>query len=91
LDPDGHLVTQHDGPPRQGDYPTWAWLPGDRVPDIHTLTLPPNLAPGVFDLKVGLYRTDDGTRAPIFDSANHELPNAVLSLTSVDLPSENTQ
>jgi len=87
----GNLVTQHDGPPRQGDYPTWAWQPGDRVLDMHTLTLPPDLAPGIFHLQIGLYRPDDDTRAPIFDSANHEVPNAVLLLTEVDLRSENSQ
>jgi 4-amino-4-deoxy-L-arabinose transferase-like glycosyltransferase len=85
LDADGHLVAQDDAPPRQGDYPTWAWLPGDRVLDHHTLSLPPNLSPGTFQLQVGLYRPDDGARIPVFDQADRRVPDDVAFLTDIAL------
>jgi hypothetical protein len=84
LDAKGQSVTQHDGPPRRGDYPTWAWGAGDRVPDTHLLALPAALAPGTYHLLVGLYRPDDGTRLPVFDSQDQRVPDDALYLTDVD-------
>jgi hypothetical protein len=85
LDADGHLVTQHDSSPRQGDYPTWTWRSGDRVPDAHTLFLSSDLSPGTYRLHIGMYRPVDGVRMPIFDSTDWPVPDSVLSLTEVDL------
>ena len=85
LDIEGRLVAQHDGPPRQGDYPTWAWRPGDRVPDTHTLILPPDLSPGVYQLQVGLYQANGGARIPVFDQADERKPDDVVFLTDIDL------
>lgn len=81
LDADGQLVAQHDGSPREGEYPTWAWQPGERVSDTHTLFLPPDLAAGTYHLQIGLYLPGAGTRAPISDSAGQAVPDGVLSLT----------
>jgi 4-amino-4-deoxy-L-arabinose transferase-like glycosyltransferase len=86
LDAGGNAVAQHDAPPRQGDYPTWAWQAGDRVADPHTLLLPPDLPPGSYRLQVGLYRREDGVRVPIFDRQGEPLPDAVLPLGNVNLP-----
>jgi hypothetical protein len=84
LDAGGSRVAQQDGPPRQGDYPTWAWQSGDRVPDTHTLMLPAALAPGTYRLLVGLYRPGDVTRLPVFDSQGQRVPDDALYLTDVD-------
>ena len=83
LDLEGQLVAQHDGSPREGEYPTWAWNPGDRVSDTHDLLLPSDLSPGTYRLQVGLYRSTDGVRAPIFDSVAHPVPDGVLPLTDL--------
>lgn len=64
LDLRGEMVTQHDGPPRRGRYPTGAWQRGDRVPDEHVLTVPPSAA-GPFSLAVGMYRADTLERLPV--------------------------
>jgi len=62
LDAQGAIVSQVDEQPRQYDYPTSYWLPGDHVTDRHTLSTPQNLEPGEYSLAVGLYRLGDQTR-----------------------------
>ncbi|MGQ9467655.1 MAG: DUF2142 domain-containing protein [Anaerolineae bacterium] len=64
LDVRGEIVTQHDGPPRWGRYPTWAWQRSDVVPDEHVLTVPAS-ASGPFALAVGMYRPDTLERLPV--------------------------
>lgn len=49
-----------DGPPRDGTYPTSAWLPGEQIEDRHAL---PNGA--AKQITVGWYRPDTGERLPI--------------------------
>jgi hypothetical protein len=58
----GHLVGQHDGPPRDGAYPTTAWDRGETVLDQHEVNLDPAILPGTYDLKVGLYLPSTGER-----------------------------
>ncbi len=65
LDARGEMVTQHDGPPRWGRYPTPAWRAGDVVPDEHVLALPGPLPEGPFSLAVGMYRPDTLERLPV--------------------------
>jgi hypothetical protein len=51
---DGRLVAQApDRPP--ATRPTRAWLPGEVVSSIYTLTLPADLAPGTYQVIAGLY------------------------------------
>ncbi len=88
LDPTGAPVAQHDGPPRGGDYPTWAWRMGDRILDAHTLALPPDLPPGLYRLQVGLYQPAGDTRMPVFDADDERLPDDVIPLFEMTLPAE---
>lgn len=62
--PDGTLVAQQDRPPLDGFAPTTLWDPGERLLDEMTLTLPPDLAPGRYELRVGLYTPTNG-RLPV--------------------------
>ncbi|MCC7361604.1 MAG: glycosyltransferase family 39 protein [Anaerolineales bacterium] len=55
-----------DSPPVSGDWPTTAWLPGTTITDTHRLALPPDLAPGRYDLRLGLYDAATGARLPAF-------------------------
>jgi 4-amino-4-deoxy-L-arabinose transferase-like glycosyltransferase len=88
LDGQGQLIAQHDGPPRQGDYPTWAWQAGDEVPDSHTLIFPTGQTPGIYHLQVGLYRSEDGVRIPVLDGAGQRVPDDMAILTDIRLPTE---
>ncbi len=65
LDAAGNLQAQQDQPPQQGRYPTSWWTPGEIVSDTYTLTLPPQLSPGAYTLRVGLYAPETGQRLPL--------------------------
>jgi hypothetical protein len=54
-DANGRPVTQGDGPPAYGGYPTSRWQAGDLVRDPHALSLPRDVPPGRYWLLVGLY------------------------------------
>lgn len=67
LGPDGQRVAQSDA------YPTWLtpqptsqWPLNQPLPDHHTLSLPPELTPGVYTLQLGLYdlQTSERLRLP---------------------------
>jgi len=66
LDADGNYVTGVD----RLDAPAWNWHSGDTFAQIHRLTFPPDLAPGNYELRTGLYTLPDLTRltGPNYDS-----------------------
>jgi len=55
LDPQGQVVSQHDGDPVGGYSPTSRWRAGEIIADTHRVPLPPDLPPGAYGLKAGLY------------------------------------
>jgi hypothetical protein len=65
LDAGGATVAQHDARPQGGAYPTSVWDGGEVVVDEHTLALPPDLPPGDYWLRVGLYLLETGERLPV--------------------------
>lgn len=63
VDEQGSLIVEPaDGPPVEGAWPTSAWLPGQVVVDTRLVALPPNLHPGRYDVRVGLYDPNTGVR-----------------------------
>jgi hypothetical protein len=64
----GGLLDTGDGPPRDGLYPTSAWLPGEQVEDRHEVAIPDGAS-----VEVGLYRLEDGARLPLDGSNATEL------------------
>lgn len=65
IGPDGRAVAQNDTQPASQFAPTSTWRPGDRIADRHRLRIPPDLAPGLYDLRVGLYRLGSLERLPV--------------------------
>jgi hypothetical protein len=59
------LAAQADQEPLGGFYPTDAWLPLAPVTDSYALALPPDIAPGDYQLLVGLYDGATGQRLPL--------------------------
>ncbi len=54
VDARGWVVAGDIGLPQQGFYPTWRWRPGESVADRRRIALPPDLAPGLYHLRVSL-------------------------------------
>lgn len=60
LDPEGRVVTGHDGEPVSGTRPTTGWVPGEFISDAHDVAIPADLPLGEYVIEVGLY--DAGAR-----------------------------
>ena len=65
LDSSQKVVAQRDSPPDSGSRPTSAWFSGDVIVDRYDLDLPSKLAPGTYDLEIGMYNPANGTRLPV--------------------------
>jgi hypothetical protein len=64
--------TQHDDDPGGDFTPTTRWLPGELVPDSHTLTLPQDLPPGRYHIWADMYEYPSVTNLDVLSS---DLPN----------------
>jgi 4-amino-4-deoxy-L-arabinose transferase-like glycosyltransferase len=64
LGADGRLVTQDDGLPRNGAYPTDFWGPGEIIIDTREFRIPEETSPGSTSVLLGFYRLEDGIRLP---------------------------
>jgi len=65
VDANGNLLAQFDGHPREGDYPTSRWIPGELIEDTYPVLLPAELPPGPYRLYFGLYDETTMTRLPV--------------------------
>ena len=66
--------TQSDSVPRNGWYPTHLWRAGERVDDLHTLTLPDRNAPPLA-LYVGVIDISSELRVPVVDGSGQPITN----------------
>jgi hypothetical protein len=83
--PGARYVTGHDGPPMQGRYPTLAWLPGDVIPDAHALALGPDVAPGTYWVKAGMYRKPSMERLSVRSVDGALQPDGILELGPIQV------
>ncbi|MCA9935817.1 MAG: glycosyltransferase family 39 protein, partial [Anaerolineales bacterium] len=63
LNADGSIITQSDQWP--GGLPTDSYVNDEVVIDEVRLDIPPDLPPGAYALRVGVYTAADGTRLPV--------------------------
>jgi D-alanine transfer protein len=85
LDRNGRLVTQLDGYPWNGRYPTSAWPPGRIVRDTYKLPVPADTPAETYQVIVGAYQQSTMQRLPVLDLTGRSLGDYV-SLATVDLP-----
>ncbi len=84
LDASGQLVTQGDGLPRDGQFPTSWWPAGTAVPDTHHLPGEFSCADlSQFTLLVGFYNPSTAERLPVHNDAGQPLPNHAVELQLV--------
>jgi 4-amino-4-deoxy-L-arabinose transferase-like glycosyltransferase len=62
---DGPPLTQYDGQPQGGFYPTAFWDAGERLEDRITLVVPDDAAPGTYRLLAGFYLLATEERLPV--------------------------
>jgi hypothetical protein len=66
LDDAGSPVAQRDDEPSGGSRPTTTWQPGEVIVDNHGIILPPEMPPGEYALRLGLYDAfDPQVRLPV--------------------------
>jgi hypothetical protein len=65
LDRSGKRWAQHDAQPLGNLYPTSRWAEGEMVRDSHPLSLPTDLPPGRYFLRIGMYLPTSGERLPV--------------------------
>ncbi len=58
-------LAQHDGLPLNGEWLTTCWRPHERFSDGYRLAIPPQAAPGVYELRLGFYWLPSGERLPL--------------------------
>jgi 4-amino-4-deoxy-L-arabinose transferase-like glycosyltransferase len=83
--PDGALLTQSDALPA-GGYGVEQWVEGEVVIDEHALALPPDLPPGDYRLRVGMYDPATGARLTATDSGGERLADNAVELKIGELP-----
>jgi hypothetical protein len=86
LGPQG-MVTQADGQPGGGAYPTSVWVKGQIVEDRYEWAIPEDSPPGRYAIEVGMYELDTGERLPVFSQEGDlvERDRIPLGLLSVAL------
>jgi hypothetical protein len=64
---DGTIVAQRDSEPRGGRYPTNLWTINEQVSDPYDLTVPPQVEPGLYWIRTGMFVPDKMRRLPVLD------------------------
>jgi hypothetical protein len=53
-------------------------MPGQVTFDAHRFDLPPDMPPGRYQVRTGLYLERDGSRLPVVDAAGQPIDDQVL-------------
>ncbi|KPK08493.1 MAG: hypothetical protein AMJ56_11580 [Anaerolineae bacterium SG8_19] len=72
------ILAQGDGLPMGGFRPTTSWRQDEVIVDDHTLQVPAELAPGTYNLWVGLFDPATNERLPIFIDGVQQLDDRLL-------------
>jgi len=75
------LIAAGDSEPVNGLNPTSAWQSGDIVMDPHQIAIPQGVAPGTYQIRVGLY-TAEG-RLPVSDAGLAQVHDNSIFVTTV--------
>lgn len=81
IDERGELVSQGDGVPRNGEFPTSWWAAGTAVPDTHWL--PGNITCAElnkYTLLLGFYNPATAERLSVSDGTGQPLPSGVVEI-----------
>jgi len=79
IDSSGRLITQKDGAPAQGIYPTSQWRTGDLIVDAHELQA--DGTPGTYSLVAGMYDLATLVRVPVTDGRDDQVLLTRINIT----------
>jgi hypothetical protein len=79
----GAPLSQYDGQPQGGFYPTAFWDPGEELVERVTLEIPADTAPGTYQIIAGLYLLATGDRLPTRGADAG--PDDVVLLTTLEV------
>ena len=79
-----HGAQAPDRVPGRGELPTTLWTPGEVISDTHRIVLPPDLPPGRYRLKAGLFTMADGAFFNL--PTDPATPDNQVDLGAVNLP-----
>ncbi|WP_420629845.1 glycosyltransferase family 39 protein [Candidatus Leptofilum sp.] len=85
VDEAGEIVVQRDLVPADGLRPTTGWRASEIITDPHRLPLPPDLPPGTYSLRMGLFEPETFAR-PSVTQNDQPVPDNQLILTEISLP-----
>nr|MDA8219848.1 DUF2079 domain-containing protein [Dehalococcoidales bacterium] len=83
LAPGPSVAAQKDSPPLGGRLPTTFWLAGDSIADEYLVSLPRSLAPGKYEIEVGLYEPVSGARVALTDASGQQSDHLILGSIEV--------
>ncbi len=85
----GKIISQVERDPFGNRYPVQRWFPGAVANDAWALPMPAQLAPGAYQLQLGLYRRTDGMFVdvhPLFSEKALQEHYAAAPLTQIKIP-----
>lgn len=85
VDASGEIVAQRDFVPAEGLRPTTGWRVNEVIEDNHRLPLPPDLPPGLYTIRVGLFEPDSFARPSVSQNGQPQ-PDNQLNLVELRLP-----
>ncbi len=85
VDGNGGIVAQQDAVPGGGLRWTDGWLTGEHIEDHHRLELPAALAPGPYDIVVGMYDPRTSARVPVVAGSGRGGETDSIPLATLDL------
>lgn len=83
LGEDGATIAQHDAPPGGGCCPSNTWVEGEVIVDPHPIPLSADMLPGTYQLVVGMYDEEAGTRLPVYDVDGQQLGQDYVTMAPV--------
>ncbi len=84
VDADGQVVAQYDRQPGNDLLPMTVWVPNEAIVDRVALPIHAALAPGTYQIYVGIYQPGGGLRLPVLDAPEAGPDYVVLGRVSTE-------
>ena len=83
VDENGNLLTQYDGLPRGGEWPTTCWQTAHSFDDSYSLEIPEAADSGTYQIQIGFYEWPTLARVPLLNPAGQS--SNVINVATIHL------